>query len=202
MKKNLPAGARDRGSIPRVAKQLGLRAAATDLCAWSPCLQQEEPRTAAGSLCARPRAALSRRSERKPVRGKGDPVHPKMLKKKKRKKEISSFQKLNKSPRSADRNAELGDPGGPAPSTPSSSSEPEGGGRPSTAGWTLSGEQGLAEGPCVASVPFRRRVLCHRPSHSVQSLSPDHQQSSLCALKASFYLRMMRLWTKGKEPKD
>lgn len=130
------------------------------------------------------------------------PSAPKNVKKKKRKKEISSFQKLNKSPRSADRNAELGDPGGPAPSTPSSSSEPEGGGRPSTAGWTLSGEQGLAEGPCVASVPFRRRVLCHRPSHSVQSLSPDHQQSSLCALKASFYLRMMRLWTKGKERKD
>ena len=110
------------------------------------------------------------------------PSAPKNVKKKKKeRKEISSFQKLNKSPRSADRNAELGDPGGPAPSTPSSSSEPEGGGRPSTAGWTLSGEQGLAEGPCVASVPFRRRVPCHRPSHSVQSLSPDHPaKQSVC----------------------
>ena len=43
------------------------------------------------------------------------------------------------------------------------------------------GEQGLAEGGCVASVPFRRRVLCHRPSHSVQSLSPDHPaKQSVC----------------------
>lgn len=108
------------------------------------------------------------------------PSAPKNVKKKE-KKEISSFQKLNKSPRSADRNAELGDPGGPAPSTPSSSSEPEGRGRLSTAGWTLSGEQGLVEGPCVASVPFRKVVPCHRPSHSVQSLSPDHPaKQSVC----------------------
>lgn len=108
------------------------------------------------------------------------PSAPKNVKKKE-KKEISSFQKLNKSPRSADRNAELGDPGGPAPATPSSSSEPEGRGRLSTAGWILSGEQGLAEGPCVASVPFQKVVPCHRPSHSVQSLSPDHPaKQSVC----------------------
>lgn len=109
MKKNLPAGAGDRGSIPRVAKQLGLPAAATEACAPGARVCNKRSADGGGKPVRTSKSRPFSPQLEKACARQRRPSAPKNVKKKE-KKEISSFQKLNKSPRSADRNAELGRP--------------------------------------------------------------------------------------------